>query len=113
MTTTEQVILKPGQQSELSTEGIIEVKEVNTSLYTEWKDDRFIFKDTPLEDIMRSMARWYDFDVIYADASLKSLCFTGNIPRGTSVEEIFILLGKTKRIQFQVTHKTITIMKEP
>jgi ferric-dicitrate binding protein FerR (iron transport regulator) len=113
ITTNEQVILNPGQQSELDSEGVIRVKEVNTSLYTAWKDDRFIFKDTPLEDIMRSMARWYDFDVIYADASLKSLCFTGNIPRGTSVEEIFILLGKTKRIQFQVTHKTITIMKEP
>jgi len=89
------------------------VKEVNTSLYTAWKDDRFTFKDTPLEEIMRSMARWYDFDVVYDDVSLKSLCFTGNIPRETSVEEIFNLLGKTKRIKFQITNKTITIMKEP
>ncbi|OFY44595.1 MAG: hypothetical protein A2X18_03195 [Bacteroidetes bacterium GWF2_40_14] len=107
------VILKPGQQSELNSEGVIRVKEVNTSLYTAWKDGRFIFKDTPLEDIMRNMSRWYDVDIFYADSSLKSLCFTGNIPRETSVEEIFILLGKTKRIQFQVTNKTITIMKEP
>jgi len=108
-----QVTLKPGQQSELDSEGVIRVKEVNTSLYTAWKDGRFIFKDTPLEDIMRNMSRWYDFEVFYADSSLKGLCFTGNIPRETSVEEIFILLGKTKRIQFQITNKTITIMKEP
>ncbi len=110
---TGQVILKPGQQSELNSEGVISVKEVNTSLYTAWKDGRFIFRDTPLEDIMRNMSRWYDVDIFYADSSLKGLCFTGNIPRETSVEEIFILLGKTKRIQFQVTNKTITIMKEP
>jgi len=108
----EQVILIAGQQSELNSGEHIRVKEVNTSIYTAWKDGRFIFKDTPIEEIMRNMARWYDFDVIYTDASLKSLCFTGNIPRETSVEEIFNLLGKTKRIQFQVNNKTITIMNE-
>jgi len=108
-----QVILKPGQQSELNAEGRIMVKEVNTSLYTGWIDNRFIFKDAPLEEIMKNMARWYDFEVIYTDASVKELCFTGNMPREASVEEVFTLLEKTKRIKFQITHKTITIMKEP
>ncbi len=111
--TAGKVILKPGQQSELNSEGRILVKEVNTSLYTGWIDNRFIFKDTPLEEIMKNMSRWYDFEVIYADASIKELCFTGNIPMETDVEEIFTLLGKTKRIKFQITLKTITIMKEP
>jgi len=109
----EKVVLKPGQQSELNPEGRILVKEVNTFLYTGWIDNRFIFKETPLEEIMKNMSRWYDFEVIYADASVKELCFTGNIPMETGVEEVFTLLEKTKRIKFQITHKTITIMKEP
>jgi ferric-dicitrate binding protein FerR (iron transport regulator) len=109
----EKVVLKPGQQSELNPEGRILVKEVNTSLFTGWIDNRFIFKDNQLEEIMKNMSRWYDFEVIYADASVKGLCFTGNIPMETGVEEVFTLLEKTKRIKFQITHKTITIMKEP
>lgn len=113
MATTGKVTLKPGQQSELNADGRILVKEVNTSLYTGWIDNRFIFKDTPLDEIIKNMARWYDFEVIYADASVKELCFTGNIPMETGVEEVFTLLEKTRRIKFQITHKTITIMKEP
>jgi ferric-dicitrate binding protein FerR (iron transport regulator) len=106
------VILAPGWQSELSAGGTQTVKEVNTALYTAWTENRFLFRETPLEEIMKSMARWYDFDVIYRDQELKSICFTGNIPRDTPVEEVFTLLGKTRRIIFKVEQKTITIMKE-
>ncbi len=110
---TAPVILAPGWQSELAAAGSQTVKEVNTALYTAWTENRFLFKDTPLAEIMKSMARWYDFEVIYHDQELKTICFTGNIPRDTPVEEVFTLLGKTRRIIFKVEQKTITIMKEP
>ncbi len=50
----EKVVLKPGEQSILNADGRILVKEVNISLYTGWIDNRFIFKETPLEEIMKN-----------------------------------------------------------
>lgn len=107
------VLISPGQQAIIDQVGRIEVNKVNTTLYTAWKDGRLAFKDEALENIINCMARWYDFEAVYADPSVKDLSFTGNIERKASVEEVLRLLEKTERIKFEINHKTIRIMKEP
>ena len=105
--------LKPGQQAILEADGNITLIQVNTALYAAWKDGRLAFKDEALEEILKRMSRWYDFEVVYADASVKALCFTGNIERKAEIQDVLTLLEKTKRVKFIIEHKTITIMNEP
>lgn len=56
--------LNPGQQA--TTAGIqTRIKQVDTRLYTAWKDGYFNFKSTPLEEVLRQVSRWYDIEVKY------------------------------------------------
>ena len=42
-------------------------REVEVKSFTSWKDGRFVFEQQPLEDIMRTLERWYDIRVIFKD----------------------------------------------
>ena len=67
------VTIKPGQQAQLNNRQaaatthpdihIIDNAQLSTELA--WKDGLFIFESTPLEDLMRDVARWYDADIEY------------------------------------------------
>ena len=49
----------------LLSDGLFEVKEVNSEAYTYWKDGYFYFDELPLADIMKSIGRWYNVNVTF------------------------------------------------
>ncbi|MCR8556991.1 FecR family protein [Mucilaginibacter sp. BJC16-A38] len=60
------ITLIPGQQAR-NTNGTIKViSEVNTKVYTAWKDGYFRYELETLPEIMREFARWYKVDVVFA-----------------------------------------------
>lgn len=62
----QQIKLVPGEQGVLEKNSAKLMKqEVNTYLYTAWKDGRFAFRDARLEDLFNILARWYDLSVFY------------------------------------------------
>lgn len=59
--------LLPSQQFSLDKlTGQIEVKEVDTHLYTDWTEGMFVFRKQRLEEVMNTLARWYDIEVFIA-----------------------------------------------
>src|SRR5690606_36006238 len=56
--------LVSGEQGIVKRESLTKVN-VDTEPYTAWKAGYFYFKKTPLEDILRQAARWYDVEVVY------------------------------------------------
>ena len=106
----ESCILEPGQQSvfERST-GKVDVFQVNTSLYTQWKDGRFVFRDNTLEDIMRTLARWYDMEYEFASPNLKEQCFYGVINRFEKVEGLLAQFEKTGKVKFEYERNKVII----
>lgn len=52
------------------------VKEVNVDVETCWKDGRLIFRNTPFEDILKSLSKRYNVEFILKKASLKQNSFT-------------------------------------
>lgn len=58
----QEVILTPGEQSCLK-DGNLTVAKVNTTLFTAWHKGIFIFQDQPLENILNTLARWYNIDI--------------------------------------------------
>jgi len=60
------ITLIPGQQAK-NTNGTIKViSDVNTKVYTAWKDGYFRYELETLPEIMREFARWYKVDVVFA-----------------------------------------------
>lgn len=109
---TAQQTLKPGEQSiydKITQKNII--REVDTNLYTAWQKGRFIFKSTPLEDILKQMSRWYNIQFKYEDEQLKTLPFSGNIQKYADGNIILELLKSTGQINFIQQGNVILVNK--
>lgn len=104
----ESQLLKPSQQAYIGTGNRkIEVRHVDTSLYTSWINGKIHFKDQSLEQIMKSLSRWYDMEVIYKDERLKQLRFGCNINRYKEIIPFLELLERTGSVKITINEKTI------
>jgi len=83
-------VIRPGEQA--ATHGsAIDIVPVDTDQYIAWKDGRFHFRRTPLEEVMRQVSRWYDVDVVYKRGIPKE-SFTGKVSRNASLTELLDIL---------------------
>lgn len=102
-------LLRPGEQSKISKSGTtIGVSFVNTDEVMAWKDGDFIFNDESFELIMKKMARWYNIDVIY-ERKPEGQSFTGVISRDKKLSEVLNALIKTKKVNFRVEGRKVTV----
>ena len=83
--------------------------EVNASCFSAWKDGKFIFEDERLENILNSLARWYNISVFYQNEELKNFHFTGDLERYDDFSVTLRMLEKATNIRFLVTGRTVVV----
>ncbi|SKB39788.1 FecR family protein [Daejeonella lutea] len=93
--------MKPGEQSELSAGGKLNISQVNTSYAVAWKEGKFIFRNEPLPSVMRKLARWYNVDVVY-EKGVPNKTVWGNVSRFDNVTDILELIELSKVARFKV-----------
>lgn len=103
-----ELILKPGENVSLSPEGM-KIEEVDVLKYTAWKEGFFYYDHTRLEDILKELGRWYDFEVSYNQEELKEVCFKFWAGRYESLERILRHLNETGRMSLQVHGKQVVV----
>lgn len=104
----EQQCLQPGQQAVVSDEEIC-VRQVETSLYTAWVEGKFVFDNARLEDIVKTLTRWYDVEFDFKEPSLKELTFTLSAPCDENLLFVVKLLEGVSVARFQTEGKKIGI----
>ena len=104
----EEVQLRPGQMAEREGEGIA-VREVETYVYTAWKDGKFVFEEENIERIMDRLSRWYDIKVFYANEEVKKELFNGVITRFTEVGDILRVIEQTATVEFELKGNTVIV----
>lgn len=70
-------------------------RRVRVSSYLDWANGRLSFVDRPLEDVLRTIGRWYDLDVRVTDARLKNRRVTAEFSPQSSAEMIDALAVAT------------------
>ena len=106
----QQVKLVPGEQGVLEKRSANLTKlEVNTYLYTAWKDGRFAFRDARLEDLFNILARWYDLSVFYQSPEAKDIRFTGDLNKTDDFKSILKIIEQNERVIFTVNQRTVFI----
>ena len=108
----ESVILGPGEQAVLDKSGRVETREVDTYLYTAWKDGVFAFKRQRLEEIMKVVARWYDVNVFWENVSQKEVTFTGKMKRYDDFSKVVEMLEMTGNTEFMIKENNIFIREK-
>lgn len=107
--TGESCVLKPSQQaSVIPGSNSIQIGIVDTEFYTSWVKGKIHFKDQRLEDIMKTLSRWYDIDVVYANEKIKDIRFGCNVDRYSEITPFVELLEKTEKARVKLNGKTIT-----
>ncbi|MCB6974457.1 MULTISPECIES: FecR family protein [Butyricimonas] len=106
----QQIRLIPGEQGTLEIEtGKLYKQEVNTYLYTAWKDGRFAFRNTRLEELFNILSRWYDLHVFYLNPEAKDIRFTGDINKTEDFNAILKIIENNERVIFNVNKRTVSV----
>jgi len=102
------VELVPGEQGIISGESLTKTN-VDTEPYTAWKAGYFYFKKTPVEEILRQAARWYDVEVVY-QGGVPYETFSGDIKRDVSLRGLLDILQHST-INVSLKESTLIVRK--
>jgi len=105
-------ILKPNQQSKIDYHSNdIAVLEINALEEVSWINGLFTFNEVSLEDMMKSISRWYDVQILFEQAKHKQFVFTGILERSKNIDELLKIVEATSEgeIIFEIKDKTIII----
>lgn len=100
--------LNPGEQACGDSYGLTK-KEVNIVPYISWRDGRFAFSNTNLEEICGQLSRWYDVDIFFSSEVAKGIRFTGAMLKFRPLEDVVRMIEETSSVRFYVKNKTIII----
>ena len=105
--------IAPGEQSVYERETrAITTRQVDVTLYTAWHRNEIKFKDMPLEDVMRDLARWYDIRYEFLDEASKRIEFGGCFDRFEEIGPILDMLRRTELVEVTVREGHIYISKK-
>lgn len=104
-------ILKPGQQFSVDPSGQVEIKNIDTELYTSWHQGILIFKNEVLEDITRQLEKRYDVSFIYKNKELQQFRYRGKLRLDDSVFKTLELLRISTGMKYKIEGRTIVLDK--
>jgi len=87
--------------------GIVE-KNVNTELYTSWKDKRWIIEGETLDKLSPMLERRFNVKIEFRNEILKHYSFTGTIEKET-IEQIMNALKLTAPIDFELRKDSVIL----
>lgn len=97
-----ELMLTPGHQALFEkSSAAIRVRSIDSEVVTSWRSGVFVFEDQTLEQIMRTLSRWYDFDYEFADGDVSKVVFMGSIPRYGSFDEVVEIFRKIGGIRLR------------
>lgn len=107
-----EIFLSPGKQAVFTKEtSEAKVRTVDIERVTGWRHGRFVFEEQSLRQIMRDLARWYDFEYEFADNDAAETIFMGSIPRYSNFKTAIAILEKSGGLTFEVKDNKILISR--
>jgi ferric-dicitrate binding protein FerR (iron transport regulator) len=105
-------ILEPDQQAvfDPSTSAIF-ARKVDARQFIQWTTGKYTFTNQPLDEMMKTLARWYDFNYQFEEASLKNIRFEGGLNKYQSIDPILEIINKTGKVKVSVKGKEVLFSK--
>jgi len=109
---SENQTLCPGEQFiYCSQKNTIEVKKVETRMFTSWKDNKLIFINMNLKELIVLLERKYGVEIKTSDNSILNYHYDGTI-KDETILEVLDLLKETLPIKYKIDGQTILITKK-
>ena len=89
----------------------VSLTPVDVQEFTAWKDGKYVFSRKRLEDMLNTLSRWYDFQVLYQDDSVKEKLFSGELRRFENFNDILRKIEKSGNVKFSVEGRTVIVSR--
>ena len=108
-TRKESILLSPGEELSFLANGEIELNEVDTESFVNWKDGYFYYDDLSLLLIMQDIGRWYNVNIEFHNTKAidYNMHFIAN--RAMGVDHVINLLNSMKKVHASFQDNTIII----
>lgn len=103
------VMLSPGENVRLSEDGSFTKQQVDVDAYVYWRDGYFYFDNISFADIMQEIGRWYNVNVVFADAKVMNYKLRYFCKRDEGIEKAVERLQCMKKAQVKLEGNTIFI----
>lgn len=104
-------LLIPNQQAVVFNKNeAISIYDIDVYNEISWKEGVFSFKNKPLKDIMNTLSRWYDVEIIFKNKALENDLFGGSFDKNQKISEILNLIQNTNAVSFKI-EKNVIIVK--
>ncbi|WP_163716014.1 FecR family protein [Mangrovibacterium lignilyticum] len=106
------IILEPGQQAELEkNSGQMSAENVDISFSVAWRNGLLRFDEKPLGEIMKTIERWYDVEVVFDDPEVAGIDFGCNLSRYSTIEPLMRIFEATGTVGVSIEGRTIHLSK--
>lgn len=101
---------RPSENTELPVENVPVVvdKEVETNLYTSWKDEKWVIEREDLDELCVMLERRYNVKFIYKTDSIKKYKISGTIRKET-LEQILDFLKLMAPVEYTIKDGLVTL----
>ena len=94
--------MQPGQQAiYLKEENTISLKNVDAGKFTSWIGGKLIFRDDPMDEVVRKLDRWFNVQIEIADPSIVGYIYTATFQNET-IEQILSLIKRTSPVEYTI-----------
>lgn len=98
--------LQPGEQAVVWVDRI-EKRTVDVNDYAGWVNGIFSFHNESLENIMSTLARWYNIEIIYEEPALRHLTYTGTVKRYENINSFLDAFELTGDLSYRISGRKI------
>lgn len=104
-------VLIPNQQSNLDiTTSSLVITTVDIKTEISWINGEFRVQSKNLREIMKTLSRWYNMDVTFANKDLEEVKFVGILRKDQDIVEILNMIKNFGVIKnYEINNKTITL----
>ncbi|RUT79019.1 FecR family protein [Ancylomarina longa] len=112
LTIQQPILIKPEEQiSYNKLERKINIKEVNSSLYSSWKDNKLIFINKNFSELADILERKYGVEIQVKDTSINKYHYDGTI-KDETIFEMLNRIQSTLPIKYRIEGQKIIIEKD-
>lgn len=107
------VTLAPGYQALIEGDSsMLNIKKVDANAVAAWTENKFVFWQQGFDEILASIARWYDIRVVYEDIDPSAYSLTGKIPRDCTLADVIELFEMISDASFEIKDNTLIVRKQ-
>jgi len=104
-------VLNPGEQATVNRKTMdLTLRKIDVEDALAWKKGYFIFHGDDIKTVMRTVARWYDVEVIY-QGDLSGETFIGTVSKFDRIEKLLETIELTGGVHFKIEGRQIIVMK--